>query len=54
MDLLFNLIITIGKKVIYQNRGKRNLYSMRHFETLLELERESEKIYALNNDNLEI
>ena len=26
---------------------------MRHFERLLELERESEEIYALNNDNLE-
>ena len=44
MDLLFNLIITIRKKVIYQNRGKRNLYSMRYFETLLELERESEEM----------
>ena len=27
---------------------------MRHFETLLELERESEEIYDSNNDTLEI
>ena len=54
MDLFFNMVIIIGKKVIYQNRGKRNLYSMRHFETLLELERESEEIYASNNDTLEM
>ena len=54
MDLFFNLVIIIGKKVIYQNRAKRNLYSMRHFETLLELERESEEIYAINNDTLEM
>ena len=32
MDGLFNLILMIGKKSIYQNRGKRNMYSMRHFE----------------------
>ena len=54
MDLLFNLILTIVKKVIYQDRGKRNLYSMSYFETLLEIERESEEMYALNNDNLEM
>ena len=54
MDSLFNLIITIAKKVIYQNRGKRNIYSIRHFETLLEIERESEEIYAINNDILEL
>ena len=30
MDLLFNLVIIIGKKVIYQNRGRGNQYSMRH------------------------
>ena len=53
MDLLFNLILIIGKKVIYQNRGKRNLYSMRHFETMLEIGRESEETFALNNDNIE-
>ena len=53
MDLLFNLILIIGKKVIYQNRGKRNIYSMRHFETMLEIERESEETFALNNDNIE-
>ena len=49
-----NLVITIAKKVIYQNRGKRNPYSVRHFETLLEIERESEEIYAINNDNMEL
>ena len=50
MDLFFNMVIIIGKKVIYQNRDNRNPYSMRHFERLLEIEIESEEIYALNND----
>ena len=36
MDGLFNLILMIGKKVIYQNRGTRNMYSIRHFERVLE------------------
>ena len=54
MDSLFNLIIIIAKKVIYQNRGKRNIYSMRHFEILLEIERESEEIYAINRDTMEL
>ena len=54
MDSFFNLIITNVKKVIYQNRAKRNIYSIRHFETLLEIERESEEIYAINNDILEL
>ena len=54
MNSLFNMIITIAKKVIYQNRGKRNIYTMRHFKTLLEIERESEEIYAINNDTLEL
>ena len=54
MDFFFNMVIIIGKKVIYQSRGKRNQYSMRHFETLLKLERESEEIYASNNDTPEI
>ena len=31
-DLLFNLIIVLGKKVIYQTRGNRNQFSMRHLE----------------------
>ena len=48
MDSLFNLIITIAKKVIYQKREKRNIYSMSHFDILLEQERESEEIYAIN------
>ena len=52
MDLLFNLVIIIGKKVIYQNRGRGNQYSMRHLERLLEIERESEELYAFNNDGL--
>ena len=51
MDSLFNLIITIAKKVIYQKREKRNIYSMRHFKILLEKERESEEIYAINRDS---
>ena len=50
MDSLFNLIITIAKKVIYQKREKRNIYSMRHFDILLKKERESEEIYAINRD----
>ena len=54
MDSLFNLIITIAKMVIYQKREKRNIYSMRHFETLLEKERESEEIYAINRESMEL
>ena len=54
MDSLFNLIIIIAKKVIYQKREKRNIYSMRHFETLLEKERESEEIYAINRESMEL
>ena len=54
MDLFFNMVIIIGKKVIYQYRDIRNPYSMRHFERLLEIERESEEIYALNNDKVDI
>ena len=53
MDLFFNMVLIIGKKVIYQNREKRNPYSMRHFERLLEIERESEETYANNNDTLD-
>ena len=54
MDSLFNLIITIAKKVIYQKREKRNIYSLRHFDILLEQERESEEIYAINRDSMEL
>ena len=54
MDSLFNLIIMIGKKIIYQNRGTRNMYSMRHLERIIELERESEEKYALNQDKMDI
>ena len=54
MDLLFNLIIIIANKVIYLKRGKGGPFSVRHFETLLEIERESEEIYAINNDNIEL
>ena len=53
MDYLFNIIIIIAKKVIYQNRGKRNIYSLIHFKALLEMERESEEVYANENDNTE-
>ena len=54
MDGLFNLILLIGKKLIYQNRGTRNSYSIRHFERVLELERESEEIYAQSQDKIEL
>ena len=54
MDLLFNLIIMIAKKVIYMKRGKEGPFSVRYFETLLEMERESEEIYAVNNDSIEL
>ena len=54
MDSLFNLIIMMGKKIIYQNRGTRNMYSMRHFERIIELERESEEIHSLNQDKMDI
>ena len=53
MDPLFNLIIIIAKKLIYQNRGKGNIYSLMHFKALLEIERESEEIYANENDKIE-
>ena len=53
MDPLFNLIIIIAKKLIYQNRGKGNIYSLMHFKALLEIERESEEIYANENDKTE-
>ena len=53
-DHLFNLIIILGKKVIYQTRGNRNQFSMRHLERILEIERESEEQFALNNDILEM
>ena len=36
MDSLLNLIIMIGKKLIFQNRETINMYSMRHFERILE------------------
>ena len=52
MDGLFNLIIMIGQKIIYQKRGTRNMYSIRHFERILELERESEEIYTLSHDKI--
>ena len=42
------------KKIIYQNRGTRNGYSIRNFERVLELERESEEIYAQSQDKIEL
>ena len=54
MDSLFNLIIIIAKMVIYQKREKGNIYSMRHFETLIEKERESEEVYATNRESMEL
>ena len=53
MDYLFNIIIIIAKKLIYQNRGKRSIYSLIHFKALLERERESEEVYAKDNDKIE-
>ena len=53
MDSLFNLIIMIGN-FFYQNRGTRNMYLMRHFERIIELERESEEIHAINQDKIDI
>ena len=44
----------MGKKVIYQTRGNGNQFSMRHLERLLEIERESEEQFAINNDGLEM
>ena len=54
MDGLFNLVLILGKKIIYQNRGTVNLYSMRHLERVIEIERESEEINALNHDKMEV
>ena len=54
MDFFFNMVLIIGKKLIYQNRENRAPYSMIHFKRMLELERESEETYALNNDTLDI
>ena len=54
MDGLFNLILMLGKKNIYQNRGTENLYPMRQFERVIEIERESEEINALNHDKMDI
>ena len=49
---LSNLVLMIGKQIIYENRGRRNAYSMVLFEKLVDLERESEKIHALKSDRL--
>ena len=55
-DRLFNLCILIGKKLIhvYQNRDKKYPYSSVHFENKLELERENEEIFSIQNDKLEV
>ena len=39
MDFFFNIVLIIGKKLIYQNREDRAAYSMIHFENMLELEK---------------
>ena len=44
----------VAKKLIYQKRGNRNPFSISHFERLLEIARDAEKIFALENDKLEI
>ena len=49
-----SLIITMGKKVIYLTIGNGNQFSMRHLERILEIERESEEQFAINNDVLEM
>ena len=51
---IFNLCILVGKQLIYQNRGKGNLYSITHFEILMEIEREAEEIFAIQNDKIEL
>ena len=51
---LGNLVLMIGKQIIYQKRGRWNAYSMVHFERLVDLERKSEEILALQSDGLEI
>ena len=50
MDNLFNLTLMIGKKIIYQNRGRRNSYYMVHFERLMDLERESKEVHAFKSE----
>ena len=40
--------------MIYQNKGKRQPYSLTLFEILIEIERESEETYAIQSDKLEI
>ena len=52
-DNLFNLCILIGKILIYQNRGKIMLYSIVHFERLLQIEREAEQMFAIQSDRIE-
>ena len=52
-DRLFNLCILIGKIMIYQNRDKRVLYLIVHFERLLEIEREAEEMFAIQSDRIE-
>ena len=54
MDFFFNIVLIIGKKLIYQKREDRAAYSMIHFENMLELERKSEETYALHSDTLDI
>ena len=54
MDFFFNIVLIIGKKLIYQKREDRAAYSMIHFENMLDLERNSEETYALHNDTLDI
>ena len=53
-DRLFNICILISKKIINQKRGKRSLYSIAHFDALVEIEREADEIYAIQNDKVEM
>ena len=48
------IAISIGKKLIHKNRSKRNTYSIVHYERLIEIERESEEICAMQYDKIEM
>ena len=38
----------------HQNRIKRNAYSLLQYERLIEIERKSEKTYAMQNNKIEM
>ena len=51
-DKLFNLIIVLGKQMIYLNIEKGNAYSMVHRERMIR--RESKVIYVMYDDEIEL